>query len=50
MLSNLVSKTVQTGQSLVLQVDGQLVEYLAGAVVLMPAWDAIVFTSVGIVA
>lgn len=49
MLSNLVSKTVAVGQSVVLQVDGCLVEYTAGQTVLMSPWDAIVFVGAGIV-
>jgi hypothetical protein len=50
MLSNLVSKTVQTGQSVVLQTDGNLIEYLGGQTVLLTAWDAITLTAAGIVA
>jgi hypothetical protein len=50
MLSNLISKVVQTGQSVVIQTDGNLIEYLAGQTVLLTPWDAVVFTAAGIVA
>ena len=49
MNSDLVSKTVATGQTVILKVDGCLKEYTAGQSVLLTAWDAIVFTAAGIV-
>lgn len=49
MLSNLVSVTVNTGQSVVTQIDGNLIEYLGGQTVSVTAWDAITLRSAGIV-
>lgn len=50
MFSNLVSKTVQTGQAVIQQIDGCLTIFTAGQTVLLTPWDAIVFTAAGIVA
>lgn len=50
MLSDLVSKTVATGQSVVQVVDGKMTEFTGGQTVLLTAWDAVVFTAAGIVA
>jgi hypothetical protein len=49
MYSNLVSKTVVAGQSVILQVDGCLTEFTGGQTVLLAPWDAVVFVAAGIV-
>jgi hypothetical protein len=49
MYSNLVSKTVATGQSVIQQIDGCLKEFTAGQTVLLTPWDAVVLVSAGIV-
>lgn len=49
MLDNRVSKTVTTGNVIVLQIDGTLKEFTAGQTVLMTAWDAVVYAGAGLV-
>ena len=49
MYSNLVSKTVATGQVLIQKIDGCLKEFTGGQTILLTPWDVVVFVAAGIV-